>query len=137
MSASRRLPPTRPHRLDRTNNSDRHDKAKCLRFSIRVAPQGAALYVRDSGVRIDIEAAHSREVNDQSACTTGMTRNRVATTPDGNQEVLPSSELHRVDHVGGSSAPHDERGTRLMHRVVDWFVGISGISRCQHISANR
>ena len=114
-----------------------HDEAECLRLAIDVAPQRAALHARDSGVRIDIDAAHPREVDDHAAVTARMTRHGVAATADGDEELVLAGELHGVDHVGRPRAPHDERGTPLMHRVVDRLVRVSGITGLQHVSANR
>ena len=46
-----------------------HDEAKGLRLAIEVAPQGATLDSRDARLRIDFNAAHTREIDDDPVVT--------------------------------------------------------------------
>jgi hypothetical protein len=93
--------------------------------------------MRDAGVRIDIHAAHSREIDDHAAITARVTRHGVAATADGNEETVLAGKPDGVDYIGRPRTPHDERGAALVHRVKNRLVRISRVTGLQHVSAYR
>ena len=89
------------------------------------------------GVRIDLHAAHPREIDDHAAIAARVTRHGVAATADGDEETMLAGEPDGVDHIGRPRTPHDERGTALMHGVENRLVPVSGVTGLQHVSADR
>jgi len=115
----------------------RHDEAEGLGLAIEIAPKRAALRSRDARPRIDIDATHPRQIDDHPAIAARVAGHRVASTADGHEKPVRTGELDGVHHVGRPRAPHDQRRTVPMHRIVDGLVRVARVSRLQHVSADR
>ena len=79
----------------------------------------AALHLRDSGTRVDPDAAHRREVDDEAVVAGAQARAVVPAAADGQLDVLLRAEPDRGHHVGHVVAAGDQRGAAIDHAVVD------------------
>jgi hypothetical protein len=65
-----------------------------------------------------------------------MSGNGMTAAAHSQQEIVFSGEPDRVNNVCCPGAPNDERGTPLVHRVVDGALPVSRIHRFQDISVD-
>ncbi len=119
------------------HDAARHDEAKGLRLAIEITPHRAALDSGDARLRIEVHAAHAREIDDDAAVTTREAGHGVAAAPDGHQEIALPRERDGIDDVSCSRAPDDDRRAMLMHRVVDRPLAVPRIVRLQDVAADR
>jgi hypothetical protein len=97
-----------------------------LRLPIELAEKNTRLRSRRARLRIDPDALHRRQVEDDAALANRQTREAVPATPDGDREAGRSGEPHRGDHVGRAGAARDERGEAIYRSVPDLALLVVG-----------
>ena len=88
-----------------------------LRGDVELAEERSAVRVRRAGSRVDVDAAHRRQVDDEAAVAARVARGAVPARPDGDLEPAVPPEADRGRHVGRASWPQDRRGPQVVHRV--------------------
>ncbi|HEY1206419.1 MAG TPA: hypothetical protein VGF05_17125 [Bryobacteraceae bacterium] len=94
---------------------------------IEVAPGAAGFGARGLGARIDADAFHRREVEDQAVVARAEAGGSVAAAADGDVELGIPGEVHRADDVGDPGGADDQRGAPIDASVIDLarrFVGV-------------
>src|SRR5699024_7104368 len=92
-------------------------EAVLLCGDIELAEQRSSSHPRRPCHRVDADAAHPREVDDQAAVTRAEPRQAVATAADGDYQVVVAAESHRRDHIVGVYRAHDESRAAVDHAV--------------------
>ena len=90
---------------------------KQLRLAVDVAPGRAALHAHRLRRRVDVDAAHLRQVDDEAAVVDRVAGDVVAAALDRERELVLAGEVDRVDDVGRArctarSAPAGGRSAR-------------------------
>lgn len=70
-------------------------------------------------LRVDADALHGSEVDDEAIVAGAETRHAVAAAADGQQDVVVTREGHRRHHVGCVDCLDDQAGPAVVHGVVD------------------
>jgi hypothetical protein len=84
-----------------------------------------------------MDRAHPGQVNHDATVVDGIAGDVVATAPDGEQEVMLTGEIHRLDDIGDPRALGDDGGTAINHAVADLpRLVIPGIAWLKHTPAN-
>jgi len=68
---------------------------------------------------IEVDGAHGRQVDDDSAVADRGAGDVVAATADGDRQAVPAAELDRGGDVVGVGAPRDDRRPPHDHAVPD------------------
>ena len=101
------------------DHAARNRQAMKLRLPVAVAPGCAALCADDSGGRIDVHAAHLRQVDHQAVVVDGVTGDVVAAALDRQGELVLAGEVDRVDDVRRARALDDHRRPSVDQPVPD------------------
>jgi hypothetical protein len=100
---------------------------------VDVAPRRAALDAHGAGRRIDVDAAHRRQVDDERVVPHAEAAGVVAAASHGQKRAALAREVHGGDGVGGVRAARDEARMAVDHAVVDGacvvVAGISGLDQ--------
>jgi len=86
-----------------------HGESEELRLPIRLAPGRASLCPHRLRRRIDVDAAHLREIDHQAAVVDCVAGDVVAAALDRDEQVLLAREGDGVDDIGCAAALHDQR----------------------------
>ena len=70
-------------------------------------------------LRIDADALHGPEVDDEAIVAGAETRHAVAAAADGQQDVVRAGEIDRRHHVGRVAGLDDQSRAAVVHGVVD------------------
>jgi hypothetical protein len=95
------------------NGAARRGEAERLGFVIELAPEHAALGPYRAGARVDPDAFHRRQVEDQAAVVGAVARRAVAAAAQGQRQAVGSGEVDGLLHVGGAGRAHDEGWTAV------------------------
>src|SRR5262249_26303469 len=90
-----------------------------LCFVVKLTPGDAGLGTGGLALWIDTNAFHWREVDHQASIAGRVTRYIVAAAAYGDQQMVASGEIDRVNHVSDPGAASDNRGPAIDHRIVD------------------
>ena len=105
----------------RDANSGKVDPGICqtedLCLVIEFTPRDTSLSAGRAPQRIDTNALHPRQVNDDAPVANGVTSDVVTATTHGHQELVGASKIDGVDDVGHSSALDDHCGVFVDHPV--------------------
>ena len=119
------------------DDAARHGEPEQLRLPVAVAPGRAALRPHRLRRRVDVDAAHLREVDDEAAVVDRVAGHVVAAALHREQQTLLAREVDRVDDVRRPGALHDQRRSAIDQPVPDRArVVIARIAGCQDDSAN-
>ena len=99
------------------DDADRADEAVRLRGDVELAEERAAVRAGDPGPRIDLDAAHLRQVDDEAAVRALEPGGGVATGLDRDLEVVLASEGDRRGDLLASTRPGDDRRPPIVDRV--------------------
>ena len=108
-----------PGDAGRRDEATGHRQPEGLRLVVELSPGRAALGDDALGVRVDPDALHRRQVDDDPAVGGGEPGQAVSTTANGDLELLAARELDGGDDVGDARAANDERRTPVDHPVPD------------------
>ncbi len=86
---------------------------------VDVAPGAAAADARGPGGRIDPDALHRREVDDEPVVAGAEAGAVVAAAADGEEQAVFAGEVDGGDDVGGVGAAGDQGRALVDHGVVD------------------
>jgi len=106
------------------NPGVRDDPARCreperLRRAVKLTPQRSRLRARGARLRIDANALHQAEVDDDGAIANRQARKAVTPTADGDLKVRAPREPHSRNHVRRPGAARDQRGATVDRTVPD------------------
>src|SRR5215203_3720155 len=101
------------------DDAARDRQTEKLRLMVDVAPDGPALYSHRASIGVDVDAAHIREVDDQSAVIDGVAGDIVSAAPDGQKEPMLPREVDARDDVGGAGAARDQGRAAVDQAVAD------------------
>ena len=122
----------------RRDDAAGHREAEQLGLTIEVSPGRAALHTDGLRIRVDVDTAHLREVEHDSAVVDGVAGDVVPSGLDREHEALLAREVDRVDDVGCTAALHDQRRAPIDQRIPDRAcLVIAGIVRSEHRPPNR
>src|SRR5207253_2944237 len=99
------------------DGADRRGEPEREGFAVEFSEERARLDPRQLRDRIDLDGAHSREVDDEAAVATRLTRHAVTARAHRGEEAPGAAEAHRAPHVRRTRAAHDERGMAIERRV--------------------
>src|SRR5207237_10568145 len=74
----------------------------------------------DSGLAITARIADEREIDDQAIIADSQPSGVVSSTPDGNEEVVLTTEVDRRNDIGHIGTSRDQGGMLVDHAVVDF-----------------
>ena len=94
-------------------------QAMGLGLVVEIAPGSAALGHRQPAHGVDLDGAHSGQVEHQTVVAGGETRDAVPAAPHGDRQALAARELNGPDHVGDPGGTHDERRVAVNRVVPD------------------
>ena len=97
----------------------RRREAVSLRRASYVAQRAAGVDARPARVGVDPDAAHRREVDDESVVAHGQPGHAVPAAAHRREQLVLTGEPDRGDHVGGVRAPGDQPRPSLDHAVPD------------------
>ena len=86
---------------------------------VEVPPEGSAFDIGGLRLRVDGDAIHRREIDQQAVVADGVASHIVAAALDRQQELMFAGEVHRTDHVGDAGRLDSQRGTLVDHLVPD------------------
>jgi hypothetical protein len=113
-------PPERqPADPGRADDAARRREAERVRRMVDVAPRATALDAHAARLRIDADAAHRRQVDDQAVVAQAQAPAVVAPAAHGEQQPVLAREAHRRDDVGHVGTAGDQARTLGDHRVED------------------
>ena len=96
----------------------------------RAPPDDAALDLRRARPRVDTDALHRREVEDDAVVARAEAGDVVPAAADGDEEPLLAREPKTRDDVGGAGAANDEGRAAVDHPVPDRArLVVSGVAR--------
>src|SRR5215208_7456986 len=90
------------------DDAARDRQTEKLRLMVDVAPDGPALYSHRASIGVDVDAAHIREVDDQTAIIDGVAGDVVGASSHGEQQTMLPREVDARDDVGGAGAAGDQ-----------------------------
>ena len=99
------------------DDPDRAHEAMRLRGDVELAEEGAAVRAGDPGPRIDLDAAHVREVDDEAAVAAGQPACGVTAGLDRDLEVVLAREGDRRRDLLRVPRASDDRRPPIMDRV--------------------
>ena len=99
------------------DDADRADEAVRLGGDVELAEERAAIRSGDPGLRIDLDAAHRGQVDDEAAVGAREPGRAVAAGPDHDLEVVLAREADRRGDLRGRRRPDDDRGSPIVDRV--------------------
>ena len=108
----------------RRDEPARHGQPEGMRGVIDVAPHAAAVDAHGAFGRIDADAFHRRQVDDQAIVAGTEPAAVVAAAANGGQQIVGARIVHGGDHVRHVDASHDERRPLVDHPVVDHASGL-------------
>ena len=115
----------------------RHGEPEELRLPVAVAPGRAALRPHRLRRRVDVDAAHLRQVDDEAAVVHRVAGDVVTAALDREEQVLLAGEVDGVDDVRGPGALHDQRRPAVDQPVPDRAgIVVALIARPQDRSPN-
>src|SRR6185503_8941910 len=85
---------------------------------VQLAERAAAIYAHGALGRIDADAAHERQVDDQAAFARPQTGAVVPAAADGHEQFLLAPEVDGGDDIGHIGAAGNERRALVDHDVV-------------------
>src|SRR5215212_4415667 len=85
-------------------DAGRDRQPELLRFSVELSKQYTSLSPHRARYRIDADALHQREVNDEAAVTNREARKAVPSATHSDQKAIVLGELHGRDDVGHAGA---------------------------------
>jgi len=98
-----------------------------LRVVIELRPHDPAFGSRGAVARIDADALHRREVEDDAAVARAEAGDVVPAGADGDDELVPAGEAEACDHVRRAGAANDEGRPPVDHPVPDRAGGVVGV----------
>ena len=120
------------------DDAARGDEPEGLGLVVHVADQGSTLDAHRPSLRVDVNAVHQGEVEEQAAVDAREPGDRVTAAANGEEESVLAGEVDRADHVGGAGGAHDQRRFPRMHRVVRRAdQRISGVPGREHVTPDR
>ena len=87
---------------------------------IDVSPGAAAFHLDGAGDRIDTDALHPRQVNDQAIVTGAQPGATMAPAPHGDQEPMLARELDRGNDVSHVATAGNKARTPINHGIIDF-----------------
>ena len=118
------------------DDADRADEPVRLRRVVELGEQRAAAHAGGAPLRIDVGAAHPREVDHDAVVAGREAGDAVAAAPNGDDQLLLTGEAECRDDVVGARRPHDQRRPAVDHAVPDrarcvvaWVVGADDLAR--------
>src|SRR5688572_7021505 len=85
---------------------------------IHIAGSASRIDADDPRCRIDANALHHREIDDEAIIATAKTGTVVSAAPDGQQQAFFLRKIHRAYNVGHVDAACDQPGPLIDHSVV-------------------
>ena len=101
------------------DNADRADEPVRLRGVVELGEERAAAHAGSAPLRIDIGAAHAREVDHDAVVARREAGDAVAAAPNRDDELLLTGEAEGRDDVVGAGRPHDQGRPTVDHAVPD------------------
>ncbi len=101
------------------DDAGRHREPVRLRLPIELSEEHAGLSPRGAGLRIDVDALHRSQIDDDAAVADRVAGEAVTAAFDGEGEIGPPRERHGRAHIGGAGAPSDQGGTPVDGAVPD------------------
>ena len=109
-----------------------------LRRGVHLGPARAALHARGARDRVDLDAAHAREVDHEAAVARALAGDVVSAAADRGQQPLAAGEAHGLDHIGGARAAGDQRGPAVDRPVPDAARAVVvRVAGCDHVARQR
>jgi hypothetical protein len=99
------------------DDADGTRQAEGLGLVVELGQERAAVHSRHATLGIDADASHARQVDDESSVARGEARDAVSSAPDGDRELVISSEPERGEDVGDAGRPDHDRRTPVDHAV--------------------
>src|SRR5262245_11526521 len=90
------------------NGTARRGEAERLGLVIELAPEHAAIGPNGAGARVDPDAFHRRQVENQATVIGAVARGAVAAAAQGQRQAVGSGEVDGLLHVGRAGRAHDE-----------------------------
>ena len=101
------------------DDADRAREVERLRRLVELGQERTTVHARRALRRIDVDAAHPGQVDDDAALAGRVAGDAVPAAAHGQREVLLAREPHGRDDVVGAGWSHDERGPTVDHPVPD------------------
>ncbi len=99
------------------DDADRADEAVRLRGDVELPKEGAAVRAGDPILRVDLDAAHVREADDEATVAAGQPGCRVAPGLDRDLEVVLARERDCRRDLLSVSRASDDRGSPVVDGV--------------------
>jgi hypothetical protein len=97
---------------------------------VEVRPGAAGLGAGGAPLRVDADAAHPAEVQDEPVVAGPEAGDAVAAAPHRQRQAVVAGQVHRGDHVGDPGGADDHRRVAVDQAVVDpprrLVVGVAG-----------
>ena len=90
-----------------TDDPGRHRESVLLGGRVEVAQQGTALHPSTSALRIDPDAVHPSQVDDQAALAHRVPREAVSSTANGDLQIEVAAMADRRNHVANGRTRDD------------------------------
>ena len=110
---------SQPANPGRGNDAARGGQTERVSCGVQVAPGGAALDAGGLSLRVDADAPHCREVDDQRVVRRTEARHAVGPAAYRDGQVVLGRESYGTHHVAGVGRAHDHGRPAVDHGVVD------------------
>ena len=104
-----------------------HREPEGLRLAVDVTPGRAARDECAAPLRVDLHAAHLREIDHHAVVADGVPSDVVAATADRNRQVVLACEHDGRDHIVCAAAADDHGGAPVDHAVPDGASVVVGL----------
>ena len=96
--------------------------------AVELAPHDAGLHAYDPGHRVDLDAVHGTEVEEQTTLDRRIAGDGVAASADGDRQAIRAGIADRVGHIGGTGRPGDHSRPAVEHGVVRDTGSVVGVT---------
>jgi hypothetical protein len=103
----------------RRDDAAGHGEAEQLRLAVAVAPGRPALRAHRPRGRVDVDAAHPGQVDDEPVVVDGVAGDVVRAALDRAEQAVLAGEVHGVDDVRRPGRLHDQRRAAIDQPVPD------------------
>jgi hypothetical protein len=97
-----------------------------LGLPVELTEQDARLHARRPRVRVDADALHQAQVDQERIVRDRQAREAVPAAPHRDREPVLATQFHRRDHVRDTRAPRDQRRAPVDRAVPDLPVLVVG-----------
>ncbi len=101
------------------DDAERHGLAECVGGVVDIAGDAAGADSHRSLRRIDSDAFHHRQVDDQTVIDAAQAGPAMAAAAHGNRKLVVAAEIHRRHHVGRVGTARDDERPLVDHAVIE------------------